>query len=55
VLATFSLVDEEAIEESIISKNWVKVASDSVLHNYLSVITDSKARYLVERELRFRR
>jgi DNA primase len=26
-----------------------------VLHNYLSVITDSKARYLVERELRFRR
>lgn len=54
-LATFSLVDEQVIEDSIVSKNWIKVASDPVLHTYLSTITDSKARYFIERELRFRR
>ena len=54
-LSAYALIDEGTIENSVISKSWVKIANNSTLWWYLSNIFVDVIRYTIQKELRFRK
>ena len=54
-LSSYATIPEETIEQSMVSKHWTKIASDTVLNYYLGKIYTDAIRYTIQKELRFRK
>lgn len=54
-LSAYATIPEETIEQSMVSKHWVKVAPESVLNYYLWKIYTDVIRFTIQKELRFRK
>lgn len=54
-MSAYATIPEETIEQSMVSKHWVKVAPESVLNYYLWKIYTDVIRFTIQKELRFRK
>ena len=54
-LSSYAIISEDVIEQSMVSKHWTKIASDTVLNYYLWKIYTDVIRYTIQKELRFRK
>lgn len=54
-LSSYAIIPEDTIEQSMVSKHWTKIASDTVLNYYLGKIYTDVIRYTIQKELRFRK